>query len=65
MLRIDPLTETGAFDTEFFASDEYGSHRNLVERYLENEGFDFLTEPIAIQIGDHWWNVWSVANKNF
>lgn len=62
MLRIDPLTDTGVFDTEFFASNEYNAHRKLVEQYLEREGFDTTTDTITIQLGDH---LWCVKNTPF
>lgn len=62
MLRIDPLTETGVFDTEFFGSDEYPHHRKLVEQYLKAEGFDTTTDTIIIQLGDH---LWSIRNSPF
>ena len=57
MLRIDPLTETGVFDTEFFGSDEYPHHRKLVEQYLKAEGFENTSEPIVLQLGDHAWSI--------
>lgn len=63
MLRLDPLTEAGDFDIEFFAQEDYPSYRDIAERYLKNEGFDIISEPIGIQIADRWWNVWSTANK--
>jgi hypothetical protein len=62
MLRIDPLTETGVFDTEFFGSNEYTHHRKLVEQYLKDEGFDTTTDTITIQLGDH---LWCVRNTSF
>ena len=57
MLRIDPLTETGVFDTEFFRSDEYTAYRKMVEQYLENEGFEDIPKPIANKIGNQLWSV--------
>lgn len=62
MLRIDPLTDSGVFDTEFFASEEYTAHRKLVEQYLKNEGFDTTSDTIIIQLGDH---LWSIRNSPF
>ena len=34
MIRIDPLTEEGKFDTDFFGSQEYNSYRSRVEWYV-------------------------------
>lgn len=62
MLRIDPLTENGVFDTEFFGSNEYTAHRKLVEQYLKDEGFEDTTDTIVIQLGDH---LWSIKNAPF
>lgn len=59
MLRIDPLTESKAFDVDFFGDEEYKKHREVVEKYLKNEGFETL-EPgkeFIIQIIDRWWSI--------
>lgn len=61
MLRIDPLTEKGIFDSEFYASKEYTEHYKLVKAYLEKEGFNDTSSTITIQLGDHLWCIRNTA----
>lgn len=61
MLRMDPILETGVFDTEFFGSDEYVAHYKLAEQYLKDEGFENSEEEFVIQIAEHWWHVRSLT----
>ena len=63
MWRIDPITETGAFDIDFFTSVDYMAVRNQVEHYLRIEGFDYLSKAISIQINNRWWSIWSTDSK--
>lgn len=57
MIRIDPLTEDGDFDTEFFGSKEYSSYRARVEWYVKQEGFDLEIKTHIIQLMDHFWQI--------
>lgn len=55
MFRIDPLTEDGVFDGEFFGSKEYAAYAKKIEWYLKIEGFDTTTKEIVIRLLDHLW----------
>jgi hypothetical protein len=55
VFRIDPITKTGEFDLEMFGSEDYLIHRNIVEKYLRDEGFDESLPKIVIQINSRWW----------
>lgn len=60
MLRIDPLTDSKAFDVNFFQErEEFETARAVVERYLKDEGFDNIDQgvEVIIQIADRWWSV--------
>lgn len=57
MIRIDPLTEDGKFDTEFFSSDDYNKYRARVEWYIIQEGFNLEYQTHIIQLLDHFWQV--------
>lgn len=57
MIRIDPLTEDGKFDTEFFGSDEYNRYRARVEWYVIQEGFNLEQQTHIIQLLDRYWQV--------
>ena len=57
MLRIDPLTEKGTIDVDFFSSEEYIAHSKIVEKYLKDEGFETITEDFVIQIVDRLWSI--------
>lgn len=63
MLRLDPLTDAKAFDVEFFGSEEYQKHKEIVERYLKQEGFETLEhgKEIVLQISDRWWSIRKVS----
>lgn len=64
MLRIDPLTESGTVDGEFFGSEEYAAHRNAVEKYLKDEGFEEITKPITIKLLDRLWSVRNTSKQS-
>lgn len=57
MLRIDPITEKGTVDVDFFSSEEYQKYYRIVEKYLKDEGFDLLEEDFIIEIADHTWSI--------
>lgn len=59
MLRIDPLTENKTVDMDFFGKEEYQKHKQVVEKYLKDEGFDTLEleEEITICILERWWSI--------
>lgn len=57
MIRIDPLTEDGKFDTEFFGSDEYNAYRARVEWYVMQEGFHLEQKTHILQLLDRFWQV--------
>jgi hypothetical protein len=40
MVRIDPLTEEGAFDTDTFNREDYYTLTDVLKRYLKAEGFN-------------------------
>jgi hypothetical protein len=61
MLRLDTILETGVFDAEFFASDEYTACYRIAKRYLEDEGFENFEKEFVIQITEHWWHVRKLA----
>lgn len=63
MLRIDPLTDSKKFDVEFFGEEEFETHREVVKKYLKDEGFENIDVgvEVIIQIADRWW---SVRNTN-
>jgi hypothetical protein len=63
MIRVDPLTASGEFDIGFFASDQYSVYRNIVERYLEKEGFDEISEECVLKIANRYWHVIKIKNK--
>ncbi len=62
MLRVDPLTDSKAFDLEFFEGEEYSKYKKVVELYLKNEGFEHMDskQEVVIQILDRWWSVRNV-----
>lgn len=55
VVRIDPLTEDGAFDTEFFGSNEYNRVRARVEWYIKQEGFDTTPGEHVMCLLDRYW----------
>ena len=55
MFRIDPLTDDGVFDSEFYSSQEYTTFYKKVEWYLKMEGFDTTPNEIVIRMFDHLW----------
>ena len=57
MFRIDPLTDTGTIDVDFFTSEEYTFYRKKLEIYLEAEGFDSLKGGFTIAMFDRFWYV--------
>ena len=57
MIRIDPLTEEGKFDTDFFGSPEYNSYRSRVEWYVLQEGFDLEIKTHVMCLLDRYWQV--------
>jgi len=58
MFRIDPLTENGSIDVEFYISDDYSKHKKILENYLNQEGFENIEEPIVIQLQGQYWSVY-------
>lgn len=58
MFRIDPLTENGAIDVEFYISDDYSKHKKILENYLKQEAFEDIEEPIVIQLQGQYWSVY-------
>ena len=56
-IRIDPLTEDGAFDHEFYSSKEYTKIRNVVLHYLCAEGFDKEVGEHTVVIRDQCWYI--------
>lgn len=57
MIRIDPLTCEGRFDTEFYGTESYKEVRTKLEKYLKDEGFLERPDTYFIQILDHYWQV--------
>lgn len=57
MIRIDPLTDEGKFDTEFFGSKEYAAYRAKVEWYVLQEGFNLEQKTHILQLLDRFWQV--------
>ncbi len=57
VVRIDPLTEDGAFDTEFFGSDDYNRFRSRVEWYIKQEGFDTTPGEYIMCVMDRYWQI--------
>lgn len=57
MIRIDPLTDEGKFDTDFFGSAEYPAYRARVEWYVKQEGFDLEMKIHILCLMDHFWQV--------
>lgn len=57
MIRIDPLTEDGKFDTDFFGSEDYNLYRAKVEWYVIQEGFNLDQQTHIIQLLDRFWQV--------
>lgn len=55
MFRIDPLTDDGVFDGEFYCSKEYTAYYKKVEWYLKVEGFNDIEKEIVIRLFDHLW----------
>jgi hypothetical protein len=64
VFRIDPLTEDGVFDGEFFSSKEYSLYAKKVEWYLKIEGFEDTTNEIVIRMFDHLWIIKHNPFKN-
>jgi len=63
MIRIDPLTVEGRFDTDFYGSEEYKSVRDKVLWYLKEEGFAERPDTYFMQLFDHYWQI-EVSKKN-
>lgn len=57
MFRIDPINEDGSFDTDFYSSYDYTSFRKALERYLKQEGFTEIEEPIKFSFANRLWYV--------
>lgn len=63
MLRIDPLTESKTVDMDFFNNEQYVKYKKIVEKYLEDEGFELigLDTEITIQLLERWWSIRKTA----
>jgi len=57
VFRIDPIKENGSFDTDFYGSYDYASFRKALERYLKEEGFTEIKEPISFKFANRLWYV--------
>lgn len=57
MIRIDPLTEDGKFDSDFFGEKEYYRYRARVEWYIKQEGFDAEPQTYILSLMDHYWQI--------
>lgn len=56
-IRIDPLTKSGVFDHELYASEEYNQIRDVVLNYLTAEGFNTEPGEYTVVIQDQYWFV--------
>ena len=63
MFRIDPITEEGIVDLEFFSSDEYQPESEVLLDYLHTEGFTELTDKFFIDFRGRKWEVTPKRNK--
>lgn len=57
MIRIDPLTTEGRFDTDFYGSEDYHLYRAKVEWYIKQEGFELQADTYFLFLFDHYWQV--------
>lgn len=57
MIRIDPLTEEGIFDTDFYGSSDYNLYRERILWYVKQEGFDLKPDTYFIFLVNHYWQV--------
>ncbi len=57
MVRIDPLTYDGRFDTEFYASESYSEIKKKVLWYITEEGFMNKPDTYFINIYNHYWQI--------
>ena len=55
MFRIDPIKEDGSFDTDFYGSYDYVMFRKALEKYLKEEGFKNILEPIRFKFSNRLW----------
>ncbi len=62
--RIDPLTDEGTFDNDFFASPFYESEKLSLSNYLMDEGFDTLKNDFIIDYRSRRWHVIPVCQSN-
>lgn len=57
MIRIDPLTDEGKFDAEFFGAKDYNQYRARVEWYIKQEGFSEEPNTYILCLLDKYWQV--------
>lgn len=56
-LRIDPLKIDGTFDTDFYGSEDYKSTRDVLEKYIKDEGFLTKPDTYFINFANHQWQI--------
>jgi hypothetical protein len=57
MIRIDPLTYEGRFDSDFYADDSYKQIRKKVEDYIRAEGFLDKPDTYFLNLFGHYWQI--------
>lgn len=57
IIRIDPLTYDGCFDTDFYGTEDYSLIRDKVLWYIKEEGFDLKPNTYFIEILNHCWQI--------
>jgi hypothetical protein len=63
MFRVDPITEEGKVDLEFFASEDYKIESKILSDYLKKEGFEVKEGRFFIDFYGRTWEVTYLETK--